>query len=269
MYGLQIAFKRYNIVLGIDESPWIGLTNFMNFFKSYNFVMVVRNTLTISLLLIIFGFPMPIIFALLLNEIKHKLFKRFTQTVSYVPHFISSVIVVGMLLQLLSPSGGALNIIRSLFGLPEVYYMGSSEYFRTIYVIMSIWRSTVFGAIIYIATITSIDPEMYESAVIDGANRVKSMIHITLPNLLPTITILFILRLGNILNIGWQELLLLQNPLNRQVSEVIQTFVYRRGLIDADFGFGAAVGMVNSLVGLLMVIGANEVAKRVGETRLF
>ena len=269
MYGLQIAFKKYNLILGTKGSPWVGFQNFQNFFSSYNFTLVVKNTLIISLYLIIFGFPLPIIFALLLNEIRGGAFKKVAQTISYLPHFISSVIVVGMLIQILSPNGGAINLFLGWFGKEPIYFLGEPDYFRTIYVLLELWRNTGFGAIIYIAAITSIDSEIYESATIDGAGRLKKMWYITIPCLMPTIITLFILRLGGILNVGWQEILLLQNPLNRQVSEVISTFVYRRGLIDADYGYAAAVGMANSVVGFIFVVGANELAKRFSETRLF
>jgi len=269
MYGLQIAFKKYNLILGTKGSPWVGFQNFQNFFSSYNFTLVVKNTLIISLYLIIFGFPLPIIFALLLNEIRGGAFKKVAQTISYLPHFISSVIVVGMLIQILSPNGGAINLFLGWFGKEPVYFLGEPDYFRTIYVLLELWRNTGFGAIIYIAAITSIDSEIYESATIDGAGRLKKMWYITIPCLMPTIITLFILRLGGILNVGWQEILLLQNPLNRQVSEVISTFVYKRGLIDADYGYAAAVGMANSVVGFIFVVGANELAKRFSETRLF
>jgi len=269
MYGLQIAFKKYNLILGTKGSPWVGFQNFQNFFSSYNFTLVVKNTLIISLYLIIFGFPLPIIFALLLNEIRGGAFKKVAQTISYLPHFISSVIVVGMLIQILSPNGGAINLFLGWFGKEPIYFLGEPDYFRTIYVLLELWRNTGFGAIIYIAAITSIDSEIYESATIDGAGRLKKMWYITIPCLMPTIITLFILRLGGILNVGWQEILLLQNPLNRQVSEVISTFVYKRGLIDADYGYAAAVGMANSVVGFIFVVGANELAKRFSETRLF
>lgn len=269
MYGMQIAFRRYNIVQGISGSPWVGMKYFMDFFNSYSFVLILRNTLILSFSLLIFGFPLPILFALLLNEVRGGIFKKISQTISYLPYFISAVVVVGMVLQFLSPSGGPVNLLLSFFGKEPVYFLGEPEYFRITYIIMMLWRSTGFGAIIYIAAITSLDYEMYESAIIDGAGRFKRMIYITLPCIRPTIITLFILGLGGIMNLSWMEILLMKNPLNREVSEVIQTFVYQRGIIDANYSYGAAVGMVNSIVGFLFVLGFNALAKRFSETSLF
>jgi len=269
MYGLQIAFKRYNIARGIHGSPWVGLTNFTNFFTSFYFWNMTWNTLAISLMLIIFGFPLPILFAIILNEVRFTKLRKASQTISYLPYFISAVVLVGMLRQLLQLDGGVINNLIVLLGGEQVYFLGEPKYFRTIYLLMELWRGTGFGAIIYIATITSIDPELYEAAAIDGAGRLRRIWHIILPGIMPAVTILFILRMGGILAVGWQEILLLQNSLNIQVSEVISTFVYKRGLVEADFSYGAAVGMVNSLVGLLFVLLTNAIAKRIGETRLF
>ena len=268
IYGLQVAFKRYNIGLGIAGSPWVGFTNFINFFTSFNFVNITLNTLIISLYLIVIGFPLPIIFALILNEVRHRRFKKFTQTISYLPNFISSVVLVGMLFQLFAQLGPVNQIIEALGG-ETVYFLGSTSTFRPLYVGMELWRGTGFGAIIYISAITSIDQELYEAASIDGANALKRMWHITLPCLLPTITIIFILRMGGILNVGWQEIYLIQNPSNVEVAEVIGTFVYKRGMINADYAYGSAVGMFNSIISLLFVLMTNQIAKRVGETTLF
>jgi len=273
MYGLQIAFKRYNIGLGMMGSPWTGLTNLTNFFTSYYFWTFTKNTLIISLMLIVFGFPLPILFALLLNEVRHAGLRKASQTISYLPYFVSAVVLVGMIKQILQPGGGLVNNIILMFGGAENYFLGNPDYFRWIYLIMEIWRGTGFGAIIYIAAITGIDQELYEAGVMDGAGRLRRIWYITLPCIAPTIIILFILRMGGILNVGWQEILLLQNPLNADVSEVISTFVYKRGFGvgggNPDYGYAAAVGMVNSVVGLIFVLLTNAIAKKTSETQLF
>lgn len=269
IYGIQIAFRKFNAVDGIWGSPWVGLKYFKEFVNILDFWLIIRNTLLISLYLIIFGFPAPIVFALILNEIKEGPFKKVTQTISYLPHFISTVVVVGLIMQILSPSGGLVNNFLALFGKESIYFVGEKKYFRTIYVLMELWRGTGFGAIVYIAAITSIDSEIYESAIIDGAGRLKRMWYITIPSIIPTITILFILRMGGILSIGWTEVLLLQNPINREVSEIISTYLYKRGLEQAEYSFGAAAGLLNSIVSLIFVIVTNFLAKKTSETSLF
>ena len=268
IYGLQIAFKRYNIGLGIAGSPWVGFKNFVNFFTAYNCWRTIRNTIVISLYQIIIGFPMPILFALILNELSAMKFKKFAQTVSYLPHFISAVVIVGMIKQLLALSGPINTLIES-FGGEAIYFLGEESMFRGIFVGMTIWQSMGFGAIIYLAAITGINPELYEAASIDGAGRVKRIMSITLPSILPTILILFIMRMGRILNISWTQLLLMQSSLNMEVSEVIGTFVYKRGIQNGDYSYASAVGLFNSVVGLVFVLGTNAIAKRLGDTSLF
>lgn len=268
IYGLQVAFKQYNIVLGILKSPWVGFQNFMNFFTAYSFWQITANTLLVSLYLIIFGFPLPILFALLLNEVRFTRLRKTAQTISYLPNFISAVVLVGMINQFFVQTGPVNKIIELLGGQTK-NFLGDPASFRSLYVGMQLWRGTGFGAIVYIAAITSIDQELYEAAAIDGAGRLRRIIHITLPGIMPTVVIIFILRMGDILNVGWQEILLMQNSQNTQVSEVIGTYVYKRGMINADYGYGSAVGMVNSVVGLLFVLGTNALAKRFSETTLF
>lgn len=269
MYGVQIAFRNYNIVRGMSGSPWIGFRNFVDFFSSFYFWEVLRNTLVISLYAIVFGFPAPIIFALILNEAKSVRYKRFVQTVSYMPHFISSVIVAGMVIMILSPSMGIANEIVERFGGERTAFLEQPQYFRSIYVTMLIWKELGFSAIIYLAAIVQIDPQLYEAATIDGAGRMRRMWHITIAGIRSTIIILFILRLGGILNVGWMEILLLQNPLNTDTSEVIQTFVYKRGLINRDYSYATAVGLFQSVVAFFFIVTANKISKKVSEVYIF
>lgn len=269
MYGLQIAFKDFDIALGMGGSKWCGFDNFISFFRSPYFLRLFRNTLLISFYLILFSFPAPILFALCLNECKFPKFKKFTQTVSYLPHFIASVVVVGMVLQFLSPQTGIVNQLLESFGMEPIYFMSKPEYFRSIYVIMTIWKTVGFSAIIYIAAMSSIDPELYEAADLDGAGRLQRIWHITLPGIKSTIVILFIMRMGGILNVDWQEILLLQNSYTKEVSDVIQTYVYEKGLINADYGFSTAVDLFRSVIGFILVLMTNWISKKTMKTGLF
>ena len=268
MYGLQIAFKRFNIVLGAGASPWIGLEHFVNFFSSYYFWEVLGNTLRISLLSIAIGFPFPIFFALVLNEVQNHRAKTVFQTISYLPYFLSVVVVVG-LVQVLLEDRGIVNQIVQSFGGESIYFLGEPRYFFTIYQIMSLWRWIGFDAVLYLAAISAVSQDLYEAAVVDGAGRFSRIWHITLPGIRSTIIILLIMRVGSILSVSWQEILLLQNPLTEGVSEVIQTFVYKRGIIDADYGYSAAVGLFQSVIGFAMVVTANQLSKKYSETYIF
>jgi putative aldouronate transport system permease protein len=268
MFGLQIAFKSYNAALGIAGSPWIGFENFTKFFTGMYFWPLLRNTLVISLECIGFGFPAPILLALLLNEAKNQTYKRFVQTVSYMPYFLSAVVIVS-LLNLFFSSGGLFNGLITSFGGKPILFLQSPQYFRTLFVGSLIWQWTGFDAIIYLAAITAIDLELYEAAELDGAGRFAKIWHITLAGIAPTIIILFILRMGGILNISWLQALLMQNSLNSSVSDVIQTYVYKRGLVYRDYSFGAAVGMFQSIVSLIFVVGSNMISKRLSAVSIF
>jgi len=268
MFGLQIAFKSYNAALGITGSPWIGFENFTKFFTGIYFWPLLRNTLVISLYCIGFGFPAPILLALLLNEAKNQTYKRFVQTVSYMPYFLSTVVIVS-LLNLFFGAGGLFNGLITSFGGKPILFLQSPQYFRPLFVGSLIWQWTGFDAIIYLAAITAIDLELYEAAELDGAGRFAKIWHITLAGIAPTIIILFILRMGGILNISWLQALLMQNSLNTSVSDVIQTYVYKRGLVYRDYSFGAAVGMFQSIVSLIFVLGSNMISKRQSEVSIF
>jgi putative aldouronate transport system permease protein len=267
MYGLQIAFKRYNIVLGVSGSPWVGFTNFIRFFTSIYAWQTIRNTLVISFYSLLLS-PLPILFALLLNEVRFTTMKKVIQTSAYLPYFVSSVIMVG-LIKLVFASDGVINNFLISMGLDAVDFLNSKATFRSLYVGSGVWKFTGFESIIFIAAMLGIDPQLYEAAEIDGAGRLKRILHITLPGIASTIIILYIIRMGNIMKVGWQDIYLLQNGLNEEVSEVIQTFVYKRGLIQADYGYGGAVGMFESVIGFILVTLSNRIAKSVSDYSLF
>lgn len=275
MFGVIIAFKDYSPWLGILKSPWVGLKQFQAFFSGPYAWRLIRNTLLLNIYGIIFGFPIPIIFALLLNEISNELYKKTIQTVTYFPFFLSMPIVAGLVMQLLSPSTGIINIILTKYLHREsIYFLTKPEYFRGIYVSANIWRSMGYSAIIYLAALTSIDPTLYEAAIIDGANRWQRARFITIPGLMPTIIILLILSTGHILSVGIDLILLLYNPMTYETADVIGTFVYRRGIAGVggtapDLSLGAAVGLFQSAVGLITILIVNNIARRVSEVSLW
>jgi putative aldouronate transport system permease protein len=269
LFGLIIAFKNYNIVDGFLGSPWVGLKWFYEFFGSDNFLKLLRNSVLINVYELIWGFPIPIILALLLNEINNAFFKRTVQTISYLPHFLSNVVVVGIIMQLLSPTTGVVNAVLEKIGLEPIYFLTRPEWFRTIYVASGIWQGAGWGSIIYLAALAAIDPELYESAVIDGANRFRQTIHITLPSILPTIIILLILEMGKMLDVGFEKIILMYNPLTYETADVIDTFVYRRGLGQMEYSYSTAVGLFKSVISLIMIITANKISKKVSETSLW
>jgi putative aldouronate transport system permease protein len=269
LYGLQIAFRDYMGALGIWGSPWVGLEHFLRFFKSVYFVTLLSNTLILSLSMLVFSFPVPIIFALLLNQLRSNRYKRIVQTVSYAPHFISMVVFVGMLFLFCSPSTGIINILVSKLGGPRIYYLGNLEWFRPLYVLSDIWQETGWGAVIYLATLSGVNPELYEAATIDGASKFQRILHVDIPAILPTATILLVLRAGTIMSLGFEKSFLMQTPLNLEYSEIISTYVYKVGLQGAQFSFGAAVGFFNSVVNLVLLVIVNKVARARGETSLW
>ena len=270
MYGLIIAFKNYRPTLGIADSKWVGLKNFESLFKDIYFGRIIRNTFTISSLSIVFGFPAPILLALLLNEIRNKAFKRTVQTISYMPYFISIVIVCG-LIKTFTQTDGFFNDIIVKLGGTRVNMLSMKDYFYPIYLISGIWQSIGWDSIIYIAALSSIDQEQYEAARVDGAGRFKQMFYITIPGLMPTITILFILRMGGLLSVGFEKILLLYQPLTYEVADVISTYVYRAGIVGMSFSFASAVGIFNSVVNLGFLIVTNFIVTKArdGEGGLF
>ena len=269
MYGAQIAFKNYMPSLGIWGSPWVGFDHFQRFFSSPNFGNIMWNTVSLSLFNILFGFPAPIILALIINEIKWKPFKKAVQTITYAPHFISTVVLVGLLQMILSPSSGIINNILQVFNIQPIYFMAEEGWFKPIYILSGIWKSAGWGSIIYLAAISGIDTEMYESAKIDGASRWKQLIYITLPNIIPTAMIMLILDIGKVMSIGFEKVFLMQNSMNIGVSEIISTYVYNVGILDVQFSYSTAIGLFNSIINLIMLILANWVSKKVTQVGLW
>ena len=268
MYGAIIAFKNFRPGLGIWGSPWVGLTHFESFFSGVFFGRLIRNTLTINFYALILGFPAPIILALLLNEVRHSVFKRAVQTISYLPYFISVVVVCGMIMDFFS-GDGLVNYIITAFGGDRVRFLARPEYFRSIFVGSGIWQGVGWGSIIYLAAISGIDAELYEAAVIDGAGRWKQILHVTLPGLSTTIIILLILRFGEMMTIGYEKIILLYNPSTYETADVISSYVYRRGLLKADYSFSTAVGLFNSAVNLVLLYAANTISRKVNDTSLW
>jgi putative aldouronate transport system permease protein len=269
MAGLIIAFKKYSVGKGILGSPWVGLKYFKMFFRGYDSWSVIRNTLVLSFYNIVITFPAPIIFALLLNELKQGKLKRITQTISYLPHFISTVIICGMVYTFLQNDGIVNILLNKLFGIEPISFLMRKEWFKTIYVLKKAWTTFGWGAIIYLATLTNIDPQLYESAIMDGAGRFRRVIHITLPGILPVITVMFILKLGRILFLDFESVLLLYNSATMETADIISTYVYRRGLIDRNFSYGTAVGLFQSVIGLILVVSSNKISKKLTDNGLW
>lgn len=269
MYGIQIAFKDYVPSLGFLGSEWVGLKHFERFFDSYYFWDLLKNTLGISIYELVVGFPLPILLALLLNEAKDGIYKRTVQTVTYAPHFISVVVISGMIIAFLSPTTGIINHIIQFFGLEPIAFMSDPAWFKTVYVLSGVWQSTGWGTIIYLAALSGVDPQQHEAAIVDGASRFQRIIYINIPTLVPTMIILLIMNLGNIMALGFEKILLLQNPLNMESSNVIATFVYQAGLLDAQYSFAAAVGLFNAVINAILLIAVNQIARKTSETSLW
>lgn len=269
MYGVQIAFKNYNPVDGFTDSPWVGLTHFIRFVNSYQFGQVIGNTLWIALLGLLVAFPVPIILALLVNQLQSEKFKKFTQTVLYSPAFISTVVVVGIMFVVLSPRSGLVNNAIQLGGGEPIFFMGSAEWFRPIYVLSDVWQNAGFSMIVYLAALAGIDPALHDAAKVDGASKLQRIRHIDLPGIMPVITVLFILAIGNLLNVGFEKALLMQTPLNLSTSEIIQTYVYHAGLQQAQFSYSAAIGLFNSILNLALLLFFNTVARRANQSTLW
>ena len=268
MYGLVIAFQDFRANLGISRSQWVGFRNFRVFFNDPYFFRLFRNTLSISLLSILFGFPAPIILAILLNEIKNVTFKRTVQTITYMPYFISMVVVAG-LIKTYTTQGGIFSQIAIALGGTGKNFLMFPNYFYPIYVISDVWQHIGWNSIIYLAAITGIEQEQYEAAIIDGAGRFRRIISVTLPNLLPIIMVLFILRMGGILNVGFEKIILLYNPNIYSVADVISSFVYRRGIMEAAYSYATAVGLFNSVINIVFLVTANYLSRKFTESSLF
>ena len=268
MYGLIVAFKDFRPALGFHGSPWIGIRHFVDFFSSHYVWRLVRNTFLLSFYDLLFGFPAPILLALLLNEVRSARFKRTVQTLTYLPYFISVVIIAGIIVDFTRRTG-VINDFVALFGGRRVTFLTRPEYFRAVFVVSNIWQFVGWGSIIYLAALTNIDPELYQAAMIDGAGRFRQVWHISVPGISPVIIILLILQLGNIMTVGFEKVLLLYNPLTYSTADIIQTFVYRRGLVQFEFSYSAAVGLVNSVINFTLLVVANYAARKYSETSLW
>ncbi|WP_135556158.1 ABC transporter permease [Paenibacillus cymbidii] len=262
MYGVIIAFKDYRFIDGIWGSPWVGFDYFEQFFHDVFFWRIIRNTLTISGLHLLFGFPAPVVLALLFNELIHGKFKKFVQSVSYLPHFMSWVILASLLTEILSPSRGALNYVLTFFGGKPIHFLADPDTFVGMLVITHIWQSVGWGSVVYLAAIAGISQDQYESATIDGAGRLQKIVHITLPSLVPIMTILFILNVGGIMNAGFDQIFNLYNPAVYRVADIIDTYVYRIGLLETKYGFSSAIGLFKNVIALALVMGTNFLVKR-------
>ncbi|MEC0230101.1 ABC transporter permease [Paenibacillus alba] len=268
MYGALIAFKEYTPNKGILGSEWVGFQHFQEFFSSYYFWRILKNTVIISLYSLCFEFPAPIILAIMINELANKKFQRFVQTVTYMPYFISLIVIAGMVKDFTN-SGGLINNLLTHVGFNDTAMLQKPEMFRSIYILSEIWQKIGWESIIYLAALMSIDQEQYEASKIDGANRWKQIWHITLPGILPTIAIMFILRMGNLLNVGFEKIILLYNPSTYDTADVISSFVYRKGLLEFGWSYSSAVGLFNSVINLALLVTANKISKRVSENSLW
>ncbi|MCR2822999.1 ABC transporter permease [Lederbergia panacisoli] len=268
MYGVQIGFKDYIATLGITDSPWVGFEHFTRFYNSYYFWRLIKNTFAISFYQLAL-FPLPILFALSLNELKNGAFKKWMQTLTYAPHFISVVVVVGMLIAFLDPISGLVNNVIVKLGGEAIPFLTSPGWFRHIYVWSGEWQSLGWGTIIYLAALAGVNPELHESASIDGATRVQKIWYINIPSIMPAIVVLFILNIGKFMSIGFEKVLLMQNALNSETSDIIQTFVYQTGIIGGEYDFSAAIGLFDSVINLILLIIVNYFARRVSENSLW
>ena len=268
MYGIQIAFKSYKGALGIWDSPWVGFKHFKDFFSGYYFEDLLKNTLILSVYNLIVGFPIPIIVALILNETKPRM-KKASQTILYAPHFISTVVLCGMIVTMFSKESGVVNTVLEALGMERYYFLGEPEAFRHLYVWSGVWQGMGWNAIIYIAALSAVDPSLHEAAAIDGATRMQRIIHINIPTIMPTIIITLIMAIGRIASVGYEKAFLLQTNLNVEVSEIISTYVYKRGIVDANYSFSTAVGLFNNIINIVMLWIANAISRKVSETSLF
>ncbi|MEM8656990.1 MAG: ABC transporter permease subunit [Pseudomonadota bacterium] len=269
MYGLQIAFKDYSIFRGITASPWIGFEHFETLFNNAQFLRALRNTVIISAYSLLFGFPVPILLALMFNEILNKFFKKSSQTIVYLPHFISSVIIAGIVITAFSPSAGIVNTLIGWFGLDPIYFLTRPEWFRPIFIGSTIWQEAGFQSIVYLAAIAGVSPTLYESAVVDGASRWQMMWKITLPSILPTIIIMLIIRIGNLMEVSFEMIILLYQPATYETADVVNTWIFRNGVQGGQYDLAAAAGLFNAVVAFVLVMTANTISKRYSRTSLW
>jgi len=268
MYGVLIAFKDFRPIHGVWGSQWVGLAHFTRFFDGPFFFRLVRNTFLLNVYMLVWGFPAPIILALLLNEMRNIKFKRTVQTIAYMPHFISTIVIVGIIFDF-TMSRGLINDIIYFFGGARRNLMADPGLFRSIYVISEIWQGVGWGTIVYLAALAGIDEQLYEAATIDGAGRFRRLISITLPGIMPTVVILLILRMGGMMSIGFEKILLMYSPITYETADVISTYVFRSGVLGAQFSYASAVGLFNTVINFALIVGANALSRRVNETSLW
>ena len=269
MYGILLAFKNYKVKQGIMGSPWVGLDHFRRFFSAYNFKQLIGNTVGISVYSLIIGFPIPIVFALMLNYLTHNRLKKVVQMVSYAPYFISTVVICGMITIFMAPDTGILNVIRGFFGLESVNFLAKPEWFKSIYVWTGVWQGMGWSSIIYISALSGVDMQLHEAAIVDGATKLQRILHVDLPSIKPTIIMLLILQMGSLMGVGFEKVFLLQNTLNKSTASVISTYVYEVGLINSDYGYSTAVGLFNSVINVVLIVTANQLSKRLADESLF
>ncbi len=269
MYGLQIAFKDFQPIQGIFGSEWVGFEHFIKFFKSYQFANIIKNTFMISFLNIAIGFPFPIFLAIMINQLKNRKFRGFTQTIAYMPHFISTVVMVGLLSLFLSPNYGIYGIAMKHLGMAPINIMGSIKGFKWLFSLSDVWQHMGWNSIIYLAALSSIDTQLYDAAKVDGASKFQVIRYLELPSIMPTIIILLILNTGSILGVGFEKVYLMQNSLNLPASEVLSTYVYKTGLVKNQYSYSAAIGFFNTLVNFTFLVLVNKISKKVSETSLF
>ena len=269
MFGLAIAFQNFSPFKGFAESQWVGFMWFEQFFRSQFFWRLIQNTLLLNFYNIIFSFPVPILLALLLNEIRHSWYKKAAQTISYLPHFVSTVVVVGMITNFLSPVGGIVNLMIEKLGGGSINFMIKPEWFRPLYIMSEVWQGAGWGSIIYLAALSGIDTQLYEASIVDGANKWKQLWHISIPGILPTIIIMLIMNLGHILSIGYEKIILMYNTSTYETADVINTYVYRRGIVSGEYSFGTAVGLFQSVINFVFIIAANRFSRKMTEVSLW
>ena len=269
MYGVQIAFKDFKATDGIWGSAWVGFKHFRRFFASSQFVSLIKNTLGLSLLQILLGFPVPIILAIMLNQVKNQKFRKFAQSILYCPHFISIVVLAGMLYIFLSPRNGIVNTIIKMLGGEAIFFLGEAKYFKLTFVISGIWQNAGWSAIIYIAALAGISPDLYEAAQVDGANKWQRIRHIDLPGIMPTIVMMLIMEIGKVMSLGFQKAYLLQNAQNLAASEIISTYIYKVGMLDAQYSYSAAVNLFNNVINIILLVTFNKLAKKLTDNSLW
>lgn len=269
MYGVQIAFKDFRAVDGIWGSPWVGFKHFKRFFASSQFVPLIKNTLGLSFMQLLIGFPIPVLLAIMLNQAKNMKFRKFVQSVVYCPHFISIVVLTSMLYIFLSPRNGIINSVLGVFGIDPIFFLGEAKYFKLTFVISGVWQNAGWSAIIYIAALAGISPDLYEAAAVDGANKWQRIWHIDIPGILPTMVMMFILEVGKVMNLGFQKAYLMQNAQNLASSEIISTYIYKVGLINAQYSYSAAINLFNNIVNIILLVSCNYLAKKVTKNSLW